>query len=273
MYKGRFENKTILVTGATSGIGEAVALRAGAEGANVVVNGRNAERGNAVVDKIKAAGGNAIFVQADLTKEDEVNRLFDTVFEKYSDIQLFVNNAGIASGPNRVDEYSNEEWFNIMNANVHSVFFCCRRELQHLMKLDKGGAIVNLGSVSGMRGFPSACGYVTSKHAVNGLTKAIAMEYAHKNIRCSSVNPCGSATPLNKRASATFQVKLGEIAKTGADPMAYLNEWMLSGKKLPPMGRDGTAEEQAAAILFLLSDDASFITGVELAVDGGWVVY
>lgn len=272
MIKDRFQGKTIVITGSTSGIGEATALRAAAEGANVVVNGRNAERGNAVVEKIKAAGGEAIFVQADLTKEEEVNRLFDTAFEKYGDIQLFVNNAGTLCPPNRLDEFTNEDWFETMDTNVTTTFFCCRRELQHLMQHGKGGSIVNLGSIAGLRGFPGACAYVTSKHAVNGLTKAIAMEYAHKNIRCNSINPCGSSTPLNERTGLAYKEKLGKIAQTGQDPMAYMAEW-LGGKKLAPMGRNAVPDEQAAAILFLLSDDASYITGVELATEGGWVVY
>ena len=108
IIKDRFKGRTIVITGATSGIGEAAALRAGAEGANVVVAGRNEERGNAVVEKIKAAGGEAIFVQGDLTREEDVNRLYETAVNKYGDIQLFVNNAGVASGPNRVDEYTND---------------------------------------------------------------------------------------------------------------------------------------------------------------------
>lgn len=271
--KDRFLGKTILITGSTSGIGEATALRAGAEGANVIVTGRNEERGHSVVDRIKADGGEAVFIPADLTKEEEVNHLFEASFEAYGDIQLFVNNAGIASSPSRLDEYTSEEWHTIMDINVNSLFYCCRREVQHMMKHGKGGSIVNIGSVAGMRGFPSACAYVASKHAVNGLTKAIAMEYAHKNIRCNSVNPCGCGTPLNQRIALSFQEKLGEIAKAGGDPQAYMMEWLLSGKKLPPMGRDGTTDEEAAAILFFLSDDASYITGALLGVEGGWTIY
>ena len=271
--KDRFAGKTILITGGTSGIGEATALRAGAEGANVVVAGRDEQRGLAVVEKIKAFGSDAIFVQGELTKEDDVVRLMRTAEEKFGNIQLFVNNAGIASEPDRVDEYSTEQWLRIMDINVNAVFYCCREELKQLMKYDSGGAIVNLSSVAGVRAFPSACGYVTSKHAVIGLTKAIAMEYAHKNIRCNSTGPCSSGTPLNINSSLAYGKKLRQLIDAGINTEEYIDEWMCCGKMQAPMGRDSSAEEQAAVILFLLSDDASYITGEQIVVDGGWAVY
>ena len=142
-----------------------------------------------------------------------------------------------------------------------------------MMKHGKGGAIVNLSSVAGLAGFPSACAYVASKHAVAGLTKAIAIEYGHKGIRCNATSPCGSGTPLNKRTSEAFMAKLGQVAQEGQDPKAYMAEWMLSGKAQSPLGRDGTADEQASAILYLLSDEASYINGVVMPVEGGWVCY
>ena len=273
IFKERFAGKTILITGATSGIGEATALRAAAEGANVVVAGRDEQRGQAVVEKIKLDGGDAIFVKGDLTNENDVVRLIKTAEDKFGDIQLFVNNAGVASDPDRVDEYSTEQWLRIMDINVNSVFYCCREELKHLLKHDKGGAIVNLSSVAGVRAFPSACGYVTSKHAIVGLTKAIAMEYAHKNIRCNSTGPCSSSTPLNINSSLAYGRKLRQLIDSGIDTEEYIDEWMCCGKMQAPMGRDCVADEQAAVILFLLSDDASYITGDQIVVDGGWVVY
>ena len=135
------------------------------------------------------------------------------------------------------------------------------------------GAIVNTGSIAGLRGFTCACAYVASKHAVNGLTKAIALEYAHKGIRCNSVNPCGSGTPMTDRCNGDYMEKLKKVAADGGDPAAFADEWLGIGKLLSPMERNATAEEQAAAILFLLSDDASFITGALLPVEGGWCVY
>ena len=122
IFKERFAGKTILITGATSGIGEATALRAAAEGANVVVAGRDEQRGQAVVEKIKLDGGDAIFVKGDLTNENDVVRLIKTAEGKFGDIQLFVNNAGVASDPDRVDEYSTEQWLRIMDINVNAVF-------------------------------------------------------------------------------------------------------------------------------------------------------
>ena len=273
VFKDRFKGKTIVITGATSGIGRDTALRAGAEGANVVVAGRNEERGNAVVEQIKEFGSDAIFVSVDVTKEEDAERLISTAYDKFGPLQYFVNNAGIASNPNRVDEYSTEEWLNIMNVNVNSVFYCCRAELKHMMEHNLGGSIVNLGSVSGLRAFPSACGYVTSKHAVNGLTKAIAMEYAHKNIRCNSVNPCSAGTQLNIDSSTAYGNKLRQLMAEGVDTMEYIEEWMTCGKMQAPMGRDSTPDEHSSAILFLLSDDASYINGHALVTDGGWIVY
>lgn len=273
VFKERFAGKTILITGATSGIGKATALRAAAEGANIVVAGRDEQRGREVVEEIKSLGSDAIFVRGDLTKEDDVVRLIKTAEEKFGDIQLFVNNAGVASDPDRVDEYSTEQWLRIMDINVNAVFYCCREELKHLLKHDKGGAIVNLSSVAGVRAFPSACGYVTSKHAVIGLTKAIAMEYAHKNIRCNSTGPCSSGTPLNINSSLAYGRKLNKLIEEGVDTADYIDEWMCCGKMQAPMERDSCPDEQAAVILFLLSDDASYITGDQIVVDGGWVVY
>lgn len=273
VFKDRFAGKTILITGATSGIGKATALRAAAEGANIVVAGRDEQRGREVVEEIKRIGSDAIFVRGDLTEEDDVVRLMKAAEEKFGDIQLFVNNAGVASDPDRVDEYSTEQWLRIMDINVNAVFYCCREELKHLLKHDKGGAIVNLSSVAGVRAFPSACGYVTSKHAVIGLTKAIAMEYAHKNIRCNSTGPCSSGTPLNINSSLAYGRKLNKLIEAGVDTADYIDEWMCCGKMQAPMERDSNPDEQAAVILFLLSDDASYITGDQIVVDGGWVVY
>jgi NAD(P)-dependent dehydrogenase (short-subunit alcohol dehydrogenase family) len=273
VIKDRFRGRTILITGSTSGIGEAAALRAGAEGANVVVVGRNAERGASVAERVKASGGDALFLKCDLTDEKQTKEMFARAFEHYGDIQLFVNNAGVLSKPDRVIEYSTEEWSSVFAINVNAVFYCCREELRHMTDRGLTGAIVNTGSIAGLRGFTCACAYVASKHAVNGLTKAIALEYAHKGIRCNSVNPCGSGTPMNDRCNGDYMEKLKKVAADGGDPAAFADEWLGIGKLLSPMERNATAEEQAAAILFLLSDDASFITGSLLPVEGGWCVY
>lgn len=171
VFKGRFEGKTMLVTGGTSGIGKAVCLRAGAEGAHVIVVGRNAQRGQAVVDEIVQGGGKALFLAADVTKEEAIQALFAQIDEKVGGVDIAINNAGVVGNGERIDEMSTEEWHRVISTNLDGIFFCCREEAKRMIAQGKGGAIVNVGSVTGLTGFYRATAYVSSKHAVNGLTR------------------------------------------------------------------------------------------------------
>ena len=171
---GRFDEKIMLVTGATSGIGRAVAIRAAKEGATVVAVGRNEERGAAVVAAMEEAGGKGEFMKCDVSNKDAVKALFAEIQEKYGKLDVAVNNAGIVGASKTVEELEDDDWFQVIDANLNSCFFCCREEVKLMQP--SGGAIVNVSSVAGMRGFPSAAAYVASKHAVSGLTKAVAQK-------------------------------------------------------------------------------------------------
>lgn len=267
----RFGNKIMLVTGATSGIGKAVALRAALEGATVIVVGRNEERGNAVVAEIVKEEGKAVFLRCDVSDKNAVKEMFKTIKEKYGKIDIAINNAGIVGASKTVEELSDDDWSNVIDANLNSCFYCCREEVQ-LMQPD-GGAIVNVASVAGMRGFPSAAAYVSSKHAVIGLTKAVAVDYATKGITCNAVCPGTTDTPLVAKSAAGMKERMAEIAAQGKDPMEWLKNSMMSGKTETLQKRNATSEEQAATILYFASDEAKHITGSIVAADGGFTVY
>ena len=255
---GRFDEKIMLVTGATSGIGRAVAIRAAKEGATVVAVGRNEERGAAVVAAMEEAGGKGEFMKCDVSNKDAVKALF-------AEIQ------GIVGASKTVEELEDDDWFQVIDANLNSCFFCCREEVKLMQP--SGGAIVNVSSVAGMRGFPSAAAYVASKHAVSGLTKAVAVDYATKGITCNAICPAGTDTPLTERSSADIKTRMAEIAAQGKDPMEWLKNSMLSGKTETLQKKNATPEEQAATILYFASDEARHITGSIVASDGGFTTY
>ena len=268
---GRFDEKIMLVTGATSGIGRAVAVRAASEGATVIAVGRNVERGAAVVSEMEAAGGKGEFIKCDVSNKDAVKALFTEITEKYGRLDVAINNAGIVGASKTVEELEDDDWFTVIDANLNSCFFCCREEVKLMQP--NGGAIVNVSSVAGMRGFPSAAAYVASKHAVSGLTKAVAVDYATKGITCNAVCPAGTDTPLTEKSSAGIKERMAEIAAQGKDPMEWLKNSMLSGKTETLQKKNATPEERAATILYFASDEAKHITGSIVASDGGFTVY
>ncbi len=273
VFKDRFAGKTMLVTGGTSGIGKAACLRAGAEGANVVVVGRNAQRGQAVVDEIVQGGGKAIFMAADMTSEASIMALFEQIDKLVGPVDLAVNNAGVVGHGERIDEMPTEEWNRVINTNLSGVFFCCREESKRMIARGQGGAIVNVASVAGLTGFYRATAYVASKHAVNGLTKAMASDLAPFNIRVNSINPANTTTPLTDASAAEVKAKLGAAMASGKSLDEAKADTMIGGKTMALIKRNSEPEEQAAAILYLLSDDASFITGAAVGTDGGFTSY
>lgn len=273
VFKDRFAGKTMLVTGGTSGIGKAACLRAGAEGANVVVVGRNAQRGQAVVDEIVQGGGKAVFMAADMTSEASITALFEQIDKLVGPVDLAVNNAGVVGHGERIDEMPTEEWNRVINTNLSGVFFCCREESKRMIARGQGGAIVNVASVAGLTGFYRATAYVASKHAVNGLTKAMASDLAPFNIRVNSINPANTTTPLTDASAAEVKAKLGAAMASGKSLDEAKADTMIGGKTMALIKRNSEPEEQAAAILYLLSDDASFITGAAVGTDGGFTSY
>lgn len=246
----QFQGKTAIVTGAASGIGKAIALALGAEGANVVVNDLKIEAAQAVADAIVAAGGRALAIAGDVGNPDDVKVTVDAAVQRYGALQLAVNNAGIGGPLGLLADIDIAGYRRLMDVNLHSVFYGLYHQIPAMLKAG-GGSIVNMSSILGLVGSPTAVPYVTAKHGVAGMTKAAALGYADRRIRVNSVHPGYIDTPL-----------LSALPKEAYDALVDLH----------PVGRLGTSEEVAALVLFLLSDQASFITGAQYLVDGGYTV-
>jgi NAD(P)-dependent dehydrogenase (short-subunit alcohol dehydrogenase family) len=247
----RFENKAALVTGAASGIGRATALAFAAEGAAVTVSDVDDDRGQRVAREIQAAGGKAIFIRADASKGDDVQKLVQGTVKTFGRLDACFNNAGIGGPMKLTAELSEDEWRKVIETNLTSVFLCMKHELPELMK--HGGAIVNNASILGAVAFPTASAYTASKHGIIGLTKATAAEYATQNVRVNALCPGFIETPMLDQAGVTKpEVLTPLLAKV-------------------PMSRLGRPEEMATAVLWLCSAESSFVTGHSLFADGGYV--
>ena len=246
------KNKVVIITGATSGIGKATALKFGAAGAKVIVSGRRATEGQAVVDSIKEAGGEATFVRADVSKESDVKALVAKTVETYGRLDVAFNNAGVES-MGLITEVEQDEYKDVFDINVGGVISSMKYEIPAMLK-NGGGSIINTSSIAGHVGMAGASVYVASKHAVEGLTKSTALEYAKEGIRVNAVAPGAIETDMIDR----FAGEEGTEARVGLTSMH-------------PVGRMGIADEIADAVLFLASDASSFVTGTSLKVDGGFL--
>jgi NAD(P)-dependent dehydrogenase (short-subunit alcohol dehydrogenase family) len=246
------QNKVALVTGGTSGIGRATAIAYAQHQAKVVVVGRRIDEGEETVRSIKEAGGEAIFVQADITKEADVKAMVDKTVSVFGRLDIAFNNAGTVGENPSLIEQTEAEYDRTMNVNVKGVWLSMKHEIAQMLK-QGSGSIVNTASGAGVVGVPSQTLYTASKHAVVGLTKAAALNYAKAGIRINVVAP------------AVIKTDMFEAVTGGQDEAkAYL-------AGLHPIGRIGTPLEVANAVLFLSSDLASFVTGETLMVDGGYV--
>lgn len=243
-----FVGKVALVTGATSGIGKATAIAFARAGAKVVVSGRREKEGTEVVRQIEKLGGDAAFVRAEIAKDADVKAMVDFTLEKFGRLDIAFNNAGVEwKGP--LEQATEDEYRRVFDTNVWGVLNSMRHEIPVMLK-NGGGAIVNNSSVGGHVGFAEVSIYIASKHAVEGLTKSLALEFAKQNVRINAVAPGPIATDMWDRFA-------GEAA-----------EQITGGI---PVGRVGTAEQIAAAVLYLASDAAKFTTGTSLVVDGGFI--
>lgn len=253
---GRLQDRVALITGATSGIGEATALLFAQEGARVAITGRRAALGQAVAARIEAAGGEAIFVQADHTRLEDCRRSVDAVLARWGRIDILCNNAGVVPG-GTAESTSEKVWSHTLALNVTAVWRMSKLVLPH-MRSQGGGVIVNTASDWGLVAGQEAVAYCTSKGAVVQMTRAMALDHARENIRINAV--CPGDTFVQRWVDNGYFEGAG-----GVDLETAIKE---SGQALP-IGRFGRPEEIAKAILFLAGDDSSFVTGSALLVDGG----
>jgi NAD(P)-dependent dehydrogenase (short-subunit alcohol dehydrogenase family) len=244
------EGKNGLITGAASGIGETTAKRMAAEGARVLVVDVNEQGAKRVADEINAGGGTALSQRADISLVAEVDAMVAFAVKTWGKLDLAVNNAGFGEQqPGLTHELKPADWQRVIDVNLTGTWLCMRAELAQFMK-QGGGVIVNTASGAGLKATPGMTAYSAAKHGVVGLTRTAAMDYVKKNIRINAVAPGTIVTPAMQRYSA-------EQLKIWADLM--------------PTGRMGNPSEIAAGIVWLLSDQASYVTGTVLEIDGGYM--
>ncbi|HYV38521.1 MAG TPA: SDR family oxidoreductase [Gemmataceae bacterium] len=246
-----YPNKVALVTGATQGIGRTTAVAFAREGAKVVVAGRGTDAGQETVRLAKAAGGEAIFVRTDITKETDVKNLIDTTLNTYGRLDVACNNAGLEQEFQPLPSQTEEFFDRLIATNIKGVWLSMKHEIPAMLKTG-GGAIVNMTSIFGNVAMGQIQIYVASKHAVIGMTKSTAVEFAKSNIRVNAVAPGAVQTEMIDR-----------LAGGNSDVLTHF-------ANLHPLGRIAQPHEIAEAVLWLCSDKASFVTGHTLMVDGGY---
>ena len=246
----RFQNKTVLILGGTSGIGRTTALRFAQEGANVVIGGRNADNGNEVVRSIEAMDGNGLFVQTDVRDPDASGNAVDKTVAAFGGLNIAFNNAGLAGTGNKTADESEEDWSNMINTKLNGVWHGMKCQIPALLDTG-GGAIVNMAGNWGLVGFPGYAAYCAAAHGVMGLTKAVALEYAGAGLRINAVCPGAVDAPILDRMTGGNE----DIKNSFAQQL--------------PVGRLCCPEDVAEAVLWLASDAASYVNGIGLVLDGG----
>lgn len=254
------KGKNVLVTGATSGIGQAIAAYFAVEGANVALNYRNDPQKlddtkkliDQMCSQVKGCGGRELPVEGDVSEESDIVRMCNEVIEKLGSLDILINNAGIqtASASHEVDTVNFDK---VISVNLRGAYLCARETIKHFLKREYGGVIINVSSVHEIIPRPQYVSYSISKGGMENMTKTLALEYAPQGIRVNAIAPGATATPINSWAEDPQKRKEVE---------SHI-----------PMKRAGTPEEMAAVTAFLASDDAAYITGQTLFVDGGLTLY
>jgi glucose 1-dehydrogenase len=257
----RLLGKNVLITGASSGIGEAIAIRFAQEGANIAINyNSGAERAEKVKQQVQEAGkaarggkGKDITVRANIADEGQILSMFKQVFEAYGTLDILINNSGIQA-PFPSEELTTEEFDRILNVNLRGTFICSREAIKHWLSRKAPGVIVNNSSVHEIIPKPKYLPYSVSKGGMENLTKTLALEYAGRGIRVNAVGPGATVTPINRAWI--------DNEKAHAEVVSHI-----------PMGRAGTSEEIAGVFAFMASDESSYITGQTLFACGGLTLY
>jgi len=249
-FMKQFAGKVALITGGNAGIGRAAAIEFAKQGAKVVVSGRREKEGHSVIAEIKALGGDAIFVRTDVSKASDVKAMIEQTLATFGRLDFAFNNAGVEQALTPLPEQTEETYDQIMDINVKGVWLSLKHEIPAMLKTG-GGAIVNNSSVGGLVGFATIPIYIASKHAVNGLTKSVALEYAKQNVRVNAVAPGAIETRMFREFAAAPEVKQ-------------------TLESAIPVGRVGQPEEIASIVVWLCSEGAAFTTGQIFPVDGGY---
>lgn len=253
MEGGKLQGRVAIVTGASRGIGRALAGALSEAGARVVLAARDVKRLKELAEELDAQGGEALVVPTDITRKSDVEALAAQSLARWGQVDILVNNAGV-NAPGASEDLSEEDWDRCMDVNVKGVFLCSQA-VGRVMLRQESGSIINIASVAGLVGFPKRAAYGTSKAAVVMLTKILGVEWAKRNVRVNAIAPGVYRTPMNEDMIAKGHLNLELI------------------ERRIPMGRRGELAELFGALLFLASDDSRYVTGETIAVDGGWVAY
>ncbi|MES2779506.1 MAG: SDR family oxidoreductase [Bacteroidota bacterium] len=249
----RLQGQTVLITGGLSGIGNACAIAAAKEGANIIIADLKSDATDKIMTELRKENAQALFINCDVSEYMQVQSVIHEIINVFGSIDVALNNAGIGGEAAKVGDMTEQNWLKVIGVNLNGVFNCMHHELAQMSK-QKKGVIVNMASILSKVGFATSAHYVAAKHGVIGLTQTAALEYAYQGIRINAICPGFILTPLLDKVG---------ISKH-SDTQIFI-------EGLHPMKRLGTSEEVAKAFLFLAGEESSFVTGTALEVDGGYL--